>query len=98
LCGLSLHGALLGDGPRWRQGRDLGVIAGTLPFGVGWLAPGLPRPNDGTVSVAETRVENGADAITVPVTHTGLMFSRRVERQVEHFLAAGRFNHGCAHS
>jgi pimeloyl-ACP methyl ester carboxylesterase len=93
LCGLSLAGALLGDGPRWAGGRELGVIAGTMPIGAGWIAPGLPRPNDGTVAVAETTVKGCTDAITLPVTHTGLVYSARVARQVVRFLATGRFRH-----
>jgi pimeloyl-ACP methyl ester carboxylesterase len=93
LCGLSLDGALLGDGPRWTGGRELGVIAGTLPFGGGWIAPGLPKPNDGTVAVAETVVTERSDSITLPVTHSGLVCSTAVARQVAHFLATGRFSH-----
>jgi pimeloyl-ACP methyl ester carboxylesterase len=93
LCGLSLQEALLGDGPRWPGGRELGVIAGTTPFGAGWLIPGLPRPNDGTVAVAETVVPGQTDNITLPVTHSGLLFSAVVVRQVAVFLADGRFSH-----
>jgi len=91
LCGLSMQGALLGDGPRWPGGRELGVIAGSLPFGVGWMAPGMSRPHDGTVTVAETQVPGQTDSITLPVTHTGLLFSAAVARQVAAFLAMGRF-------
>jgi pimeloyl-ACP methyl ester carboxylesterase len=92
LCGLSLHGALLGDGPRWPRGRELGVIAGTAPFGVGRLIPGLPRPNDGLVAVAETPVPGQTDFVTLPLTHSGLLFSAAAARQVAAFLAAGRFS------
>lgn len=93
LCGSSLDGALLGDGPRWPGGRELGVIAGTLPIGAGWIVSGLPRPNDGTVAVAETVIPDQADDITLPVTHTGLLFSAAVARQIVHFLSSGRFRH-----
>jgi pimeloyl-ACP methyl ester carboxylesterase len=93
LCGQSLHGALLGDGPCWPGGRELGVIAGNKPFGVGWLTPGLPRPNDGTVAVAETVVSEQTDNITLPVTHSGLLFSAAVARQVGLFLSDGHFRH-----
>ena len=93
LCGLSLDGALLGDGPRWRGGRELGVIAGTVPIGAGWIVPGLAKPNDGTVAVAETVVAERTDAITLPVTHSGLVFSAAVARQLVHFLNTGNFQH-----
>ena len=93
LCGLSLDGALLGDGPRWTGGRELGIIAGSVPIGAGWIVSGLAKPNDGTVAVAETVVAERTDAITLPVTHSGLVFSAAVARQVVHFLNTGRFQH-----
>ena len=57
------------------------------------MVPGLPRPNDGTVAVDETQVPDQTDTITLPVTHTGLLFSAGVARQVVRFLATGRFSH-----
>lgn len=93
LCGSSLQAALLGDGPRRAGGRELGVVAGTVPLGMGWIAPGLPRPHDGMVAVAETEVPGQADHICLPVTHSGMLFARTVARQVAHFLAEGRFAH-----
>ena len=93
LCGLSLDGALLGDGPRWRGERELGVIAGTVPIGAGWIVPGLAKPNDGTVAVAETVVEEQSDTITLPVTHSALVLSAAVARQVVGFLNTGSFQH-----
>jgi len=93
LCGQSLDRALLGDGPRWTGERELGIIAGTLPIGAGWIVPGLAKPNDGTVAVAETVVAGRADAITLPVTHSGLVFSAAVARQLVHFLNTGKFQH-----
>jgi pimeloyl-ACP methyl ester carboxylesterase len=91
LCGLSLQGALLGDGPRWPGGRELGVVAGTSPFGAGWITPGLPRPHDGTVAAEETVVPGQTDRVTLPVTHSGMLFSPAVALQVVHFLGSGRF-------
>jgi pimeloyl-ACP methyl ester carboxylesterase len=93
LMGRSL-GVLEGDIPPWPADRELGVIAGTRGIGVGWLAPGLGTPNDGTVAVAETRVEAMTDHIEVAVSHTALLFSRETARQVCAFLAGGRFDHG----
>lgn len=90
LCGLSLD-ALLGDGPRWTGERELGIIAGSVPIGAGWIVSGLAKPNDGTVAVAETVVAERTDAITLPVTHSGLVFSAAVARQLVHFLNTGSF-------
>lgn len=86
-------GVLRGDVPPWPAGRELGVIAGTRGLGVGWLAPGLAGPNDGTVAAAETRQAGMTDYIEVPVSHTALLFSRETARQVCAFLTSGRFDH-----
>jgi pimeloyl-ACP methyl ester carboxylesterase len=76
-------------------GHEIGVIAGTLGFGLGRIfAPALPTPNDGTVTVAETRVAAASDRIDLPVTHTGMLLSRRVAHQTGAFLRDGRFDHG----
>jgi len=75
----------------WPQGREAGMIAGTLPMGLGLLAGGLDSPHDGTVSLAETRHPGLADHIELAVTHTGLLYSPEVARQAAHFLVQGRF-------
>lgn len=98
LLGRSREGALLGGLPPWPEGRELGVIAGTVSVGASLLIPGmvrqLPRPNDGTVAVAETRLEGLADHICLPVSHTALLFSRPVADQVVAFLRDGHFRPG----
>ena len=75
----------------WAGERDLGVIAGDLPIGLGLLLGALPRPHDGVVTVEETRLEGATDHLVVPLSHTALLFSRAVARQVQHFLRDGRF-------
>lgn len=71
--------------------REIGVIAGSLGFGVGSLLTRLQRPHDGTVSVAETRLPTMADHLVLPVTHTGMLTSARVAREACAFLKSGRF-------
>ena len=93
LLGQSTKLGLLGDVPPWRNAHELGVIAGTLRLGLGMFVPGIPRPNDGTVTVAETRLEGMADHITLPVSHFGMLISRFVARQTIHFLRHGIFQH-----
>lgn len=69
---------------------DLGVIAGnktTNPL----LSKLLPDPDDGKVSVASTRVEGMSDHIVLPIPHSFMMRSRRVMRQVLHYLNHGEF-------
>ena len=78
-------------------GREIGVIAGTMPVGLGRLvARNLPRPNDGAVTVAETRVPAACDRIELPVSHTGMLFSRRVAKQTAAFIRTGRFDRRAA--
>ncbi|MBF0128176.1 MAG: alpha/beta hydrolase [Magnetococcales bacterium] len=89
LLGKSLENAL--DGKRLvrvPQGREVGVLAGTLPLGWSQWIWGLEKPNDGVVSVAETRLP-GALHATLPLMHVGLVFSRRAARIVRRFLALG---------
>lgn len=73
--------------------RDVGVIAGTRPAGLGRLFAHFDEPSDGTVSVSETRLPGVADHIVLPVSHTGMVFSRRVIDQAAGFLSRGEFSH-----
>ncbi len=75
----------------WRGARDLGIIAGTRPLGMGRLVTSFDGPSDGTVSVAETHLPGATDELAVPVNHTGLVFSGLVARQTAAFLRDGRF-------
>jgi len=71
--------------------REVGVIAGSLAFGLGRLIASLPNPNDGTVGVAETDMPDARDRRVLPVTHFGLLLSTRVASQTAAFLQTGRF-------
>ncbi len=90
LLGLSLT-PLTGELPPWHGDRDLGSIAGTLSVGVGWVVGKLARPNDGTVSVAETCLENMSDHLQVHTSHMSLLFSNTAAEQTIYFLRHGRF-------
>lgn len=73
-------------------GREIGVIAGNTPFGLGRLiVPDVPRPSDGVVSVEETRLPGMRDHIVLPVSHSGMLVSRAVARQICVFLRDGAF-------
>jgi len=91
LLGRSVENGLLGDRPKWMKWRDLGIIAGTLPLGVGLMVGGLHGPNDGTVAVEETQLRGATDFISLAVSHTGLLLSKEVATQVVTFLRAGKF-------
>jgi len=71
----------------------LGVIAGTTSIDpISSLI--LTGPNDGKVTVENTKVEGMADHLTLPVNHTFLMRNKTVLQQVSLFLAMGVFDHG----
>ncbi|HEY4974575.1 MAG TPA: alpha/beta fold hydrolase [Steroidobacteraceae bacterium] len=76
---------------RWDIGRELGIIAGTLPFGFGRLLLKFDEDNDGTVAVSETQLAGAAGFLGVPTTHSGLLWSARVAREAGSFLEYGSF-------
>ncbi len=96
MLGHSTNRGIAGDMPEWKGGQDIGVIAGTRPLGMGVLAGGPERPHDGTVSVKETRLKNATDSITLRVSHSGMLISAEVGRQVISFLRSGYFKSGAA--
>lgn len=70
---------------------DVGMIAGTVRLGIGrFLAP-LPPPNDGVVRLDETRLPGLRDHLTMPISHSGMIFSSRTATQICHFLEHGFF-------
>lgn len=77
---------------RWSRAEALGVIAGTLPLGLGRLFGPLPGVNDGVVALEETAVEGMTERVTLPVGHSAMLVSARVADQVAAFLAEGRFS------
>ncbi len=90
LLGRALPGGLDGSAPRARADRDIGVIAGDRPGGVGALIGGLSGANDGTVSVAETRLPGAAHCV-LPLGHLGLILSPRSLPAILAFLRSGDF-------
>ena len=75
----------------YRAQCDLGVIAGSRPWGLGHLVVRLPGTNDGVVRLEETEVAGMRDRIVLPVSHTGMLVSARVAREVAAFLERGTF-------
>lgn len=75
----------------WHAPRELGVIAGTRPVGLGRLFARFDEPNDGTVSLRETEIAGVTDRLVLPVSHMGMLMSPRVARETGHFLTDGRF-------
>jgi hypothetical protein len=73
---------------------EIGVIAGTRRIGFGLIIPGLARPNDGLISVAETRFASAVDSIALHVHHSGMLFSPACVLQIISFLRTGKFVRG----
>lgn len=72
---------------------ELGVIAGCKSMGGGRLIFRLPHPNDGVVTVEETRIPNIKDRVVLNVSHSGMLFSAELVRQACSFLRSGYFLH-----
>jgi pimeloyl-ACP methyl ester carboxylesterase len=93
LLGKSRH-ALCGECAPLPRERELGVIAGSLSLGLGArLFPGPEGPDDGVVWVRETELAGSTDQVVLSVSHTGMLVSPCVARQVGRFLLEGRFDH-----
>jgi pimeloyl-ACP methyl ester carboxylesterase len=76
----------------WARAAPLGVVAGTVAFGLARIVGGqLPGLNDGVVCVDETAVVGMADAVQVPVAHSLLATSGTVGRLAQRFLRTGSF-------
>ena len=93
ILGKSTTRGLLGDVPPWCNSHDLGVIAGNLRLGIGMIVPGITKPNDGTVAIEETKLENITDHIVMRVSHFGILISPRVSQQILYFIKHGVFKH-----
>jgi pimeloyl-ACP methyl ester carboxylesterase len=78
---------------RWNGPREVGVVAGRMPLGLGAVLGQFEGDSDGTVAVDETCLPGIADHCVVETNHTGLLFSMEVARQVTQFLHRGRFDH-----
>lgn len=71
---------------------DLGVIAGTRSINL-ILSAIIPGPDDGKVSIENTKIEGMKDHVTLPVTHPFMMKNNDVINQVIQYLRHGDFNH-----
>ena len=88
-----VRGALESGYPAIPGGREAGMIAGSKSIGLGWLVGGTDGPGDGTVAVSETVADGLKDHCVLPVTHTGMLYSKTVAEKTARFLKSGAF--GC---
>ena len=92
VLGLAACAELLAHGPRrWEVERELGIIAGTLPIGMGHLLLTFGEANDGVIAVSETELSGASSRLCLPVSHSGMLLSARVATEVGNFFEHGRF-------
>jgi pimeloyl-ACP methyl ester carboxylesterase len=75
----------------WNGARELGLIAGTRPMGLGRFFARFDEECDGTVAVSETKLPGHEHHLTLRVSHMGMLVSAEVARHVGDFLEGGRF-------
>lgn len=92
MLGASLPQWEEGRGAAWTRPEPLGVVAGSVPFGLARAWVRLPGSNDGVVRLEETAVAGMRQRIVLPVAHSEMIVSRRVADEVRAFLERGCFS------
>ena len=77
---------------RWPGEPPLGVIAGSRAIGLGRVLTRFDGPNDGTVSVEETKLPGVNDHVVLPVSHFSMLWSEVASEQVIAFLRTCHFS------
>lgn len=75
----------------FRPRCELGVIAGSRPWGLGRMLMRLPGTNDGVVRLEETEAPGMRDRVVLPVSHSGMLVSAHAANAVAAFLERGAF-------
>jgi len=76
----------------FRPRCELGVIAGSRPWGLGRMLMRLPGTNDGVVRLEETEAAGMRARVVLPLSHSGMLVSAHVAREVAAFLEHGAFD------
>jgi|APDOM4702015248_1054824.scaffolds.fasta_scaffold58644_2 pimeloyl-ACP methyl ester carboxylesterase len=92
MLGKSIHQWMSQEKRPWTGVPELGVIAGSRSVGLGQVFRGLPKPNDGTITVDETRVPGANDFALMHVSHSEMLISPKFAAQAAAFFRDGRFH------
>ena len=84
-------GGLLDGAPRYQGDMPLGIITGSGSMGLASVLFPAGTESDGVVRNSETLIENAADRVTVPRSHSTMIFSGKCADYVANFLNLGRF-------
>lgn len=71
--------------------REVGIIAGTLSFGMGQFVASFDEPNDGTIALSETHLDGAKDHLEMKVTHQTMLVLPQAADQAAAFLRRGHF-------
>lgn len=91
LLGRSVEGGLLGGAPGHDGRVPLGIVTGIGRFGVSALLYPQEETSDGVVAESETELDNVTERVSVPRSHSALIFSRQCAAHVARFLRTGTF-------
>ncbi|MDD1780855.1 alpha/beta hydrolase [Enterovibrio sp. ZSDZ35] len=72
--------------PTWPKGSELYSIAGDLSIGPATVL-NHGEPSDGTVLLEETKINGMFSHEVFPLTHTALIFAKRISERIEEILA-----------
>jgi hypothetical protein len=92
LLGKSIAQLLRGLPNNWKTPeREIGIIAGDWPIGLGMFLRNLPKPNDGVVAVIETMLPGLKEHKVINIGHTPSVISKTVADNIQSFLQHGQF-------
>ncbi len=74
------------------ENNAVGVIAGSIPMGLGLLLGPFFKTNDGVVALDETQAQGVNETKLIRTSHTGMLMNRKVAQQVVHFLKFAHFS------
>lgn len=91
LLGRSVEAGLLGGAPVPSGRHPLGIINGNGNLGLSQLLFPVDGDSDGVVAATETLADAATDVVTIPQSHSTMLFSRRCADLAVRFIQSGSF-------